>query len=205
MPTTTPARPARRLRPLRPLRSLKLLRPLALTPLLAGALLLGTGGAPPGGSAGSASSVASSPGSTALPRDATAAPASAAGVDAQSAYAVALRFQGLRLTAAQAGKWYRWGAAGPYYFDCSGLVYYVFHTRLYRNLPRTANAQRLATIPISKAYVLPGDLVFFMSGGWAYHVGVYAGNGYVWHAPRPGQRVQLSRLWTTAWVAGRVR
>ncbi|MEW1955623.1 C40 family peptidase [Terrabacter sp. NPDC080008] len=130
---------------------------------------------------------------------------SAVTVHATPAYAVPLRTQGLRLTAAQVGKWYRWGGAGPTYFDCSGLVYYVFHTRLHQYLPRTANAQRLATIRIAKANILPGDLIFFMSGGRAYHVGVYAGSGKVWHAPRPGQRVQLSRLWTTAWVAGRVR
>ena len=44
-----------------------------------------------------------------------------------------------------------------------------------------------------------------MSSGRAYHVGIYAGYGKIWHAPRPGQRVQLSRIWTTAWVATRVR
>lgn len=175
MSTSTQARPR-----LRPLRSL------ALTPLLAVALALGLG-------APTTATTASPPGSS-----------SAVTVAAQPVYTTPLRIQGLRLTAAQVGKWYRWGAAGPTYFDCSGLVYYVFHTRLHRYLPRTANAQRLATIRIYKSSVLPGDLIFFMSGGRAYHVGVYAGYGKVWHAPRPGQRVQLSRIWTTSWVAGRM-
>ena len=76
---------------------------------------------------------------------------------------------------------------------------------LHRNLPRTANAQRLATVRIWKTQVRPGDLIFFMRSGRAYHVGIYAGYGKVWHAPYPGQRVQLSRIWTSSWVAGRVR
>jgi len=174
-------------------RSLRQLRSLALTPLLAAALFLGLGGAPV---SGTAASTGSPPGSSS---------ASAVTIDAKPVSTTPLRLQGLSLTAAQVGKWYRWGAAGPTYFDCSGLVYYVYHTRLHRYLPRTANAQRLATTRIYKSNILPGDLVFFMSNGRAYHVGVYAGYGKVWHAPRPGQRVQLSRIWTSAWVAGRVR
>lgn len=201
MPTSTPACPPRRPRWSRPLHSL------ALTPLLAAALLLGLGGAPVSGTAASgAASTGSPPGSaSAAGGVSVAAGAHGATTDTKPVWAMALRAQGLRLTAAQAGKWYRWGGAGPSFFDCSGLVYYVYRTQLHRSLPRTANAQRLATIPVSKAAVQPGDLIFFMSGGWAYHVGVYAGGGKVWHAPRPGQRVQLSRLWTSAWVAGRVR
>lgn len=198
MPTSTPACPPRRPRWSRPLHSL------ALTPLLAAALLLGLGGAPVSGTAstGSPPGPASADGGASVAADAH---GGAVAADTKPVWAVALRAQGLRLTAAQAGKWYSWGGAGPTSFDCSGLVYYVYRTQLHRSLPRTANAQRLATMPVSKAAVQPGDLIFFMSGGWAYHVGVYAGGGKVWHAPRPGQRVQLSSLWTSAWVAGRVR
>ena len=179
MPVSTSARPARRLT----------LPSLALAPLLAGALLVGTGGAP------TASTVQTSGPAT----------AQAASVATAPVATVPRRIQALRLTAAQVGKPYRWGAAGPYAFDCSGLIYYVYRTRLHVPLPRTANAQRLATVRVAKSNILAGDLVFFMRNGRAYHVGLYAGNGKVWHAPRPGQRVQLSRIWTTAWVAGRVR
>jgi cell wall-associated NlpC family hydrolase len=28
------------------------------------------------------------------------------------------------------------------------------------------------------------------------HVGIYAGHGRIWHAPRPGARVRLERIWT---------
>jgi cell wall-associated NlpC family hydrolase len=189
MPAVNAARPAR------PARRLSL-QSLALTPLLAAALLVGTGGASPTTTAapGAAAGSAAKPAAT-----------QAVTVAAAPVATVPRRIQALRLTAAQVGKPYRWGAAGPYAFDCSGLIYYVYRTRLHVPLPRTANAQRLATVRVAKSNVLAGDLVFFMRNGRAYHVGLYAGNGKVWHSPRPGQRVQLSRLWTTAWVAGRVR
>jgi len=57
---------------------------------------------------------------------------------------------------------------------------------------------------ISKAAIKPGDLVFFTSGGYAYHVAVYAGNGMVWHSPHSGKTVTKVKLWTSHWVAGRV-
>ncbi|GAB3888771.1 C40 family peptidase [Terrabacter terrigena] len=191
MPATSSARPGRHRRPARRLP----LHSLALAPLVGAALLLGTGAAPPASS-------------TAPPAAAqSATPVTEKGVNVATApvATVPRRIQALRLAAAQVGKPYRWGAAGPYAFDCSGLIYYVYRTRLHIAVPRTANAQRLATVRVAKANILAGDLVFFMRAGRAYHVGVYAGNGKVWHSPRPGQRVQLSRLWTTAWVAGRVR
>ncbi|HMA46720.1 MAG TPA: NlpC/P60 family protein [Frankiaceae bacterium] len=43
------------------------------------------------------------------------------------------------LASQQAGKPYVWGAAGPYSFDCSGLVQYVF-AQLGRSLPHNTDA-----------------------------------------------------------------
>jgi cell wall-associated NlpC family hydrolase len=122
-----------------------------------------------------------------------------------SAVALPLGTRAVRVAAAQKGKPYRWGASGPSAFDCSGLVHYVYDARLAQDLPRTANAQRLDTARVSRSGVRPGDLIFFMRSGRAYHVGIYAGSGKVWHAPKPGKRVELVRIWTNGWVAGRVR
>ena len=171
------------------------LQSLAITPLLAAALLVGTGSAPtssvrPGGHTTGTAPV------TIKAR--TVAYVSAATRAARGRTAV-------KIAAAQRGDPYRYGAAGPSAFDCSGLIYYTYRTRLGVGVPRTANAQRLASVRIGKANVQQGDLIFFMSGGRAYHVGIYAGSGKVWHSPRPGQRVQLSSIWTTSWVAGRMR
>ena len=38
----------------------------------------------------------------------------------------------------------------------------------------------------------PGDLIF-VDG--VSHVGIYAGFGYIWHAPHTGARVRLSLIW----------
>jgi cell wall-associated NlpC family hydrolase len=164
-----------------------------IAPLLAAGLIAATG------SALSPSAASAAPTATSA-----AAPAAVTTL-APSLVTAAFGLQATRIAAAQKGDPYRWGASGPNAFDCSGLVYYVYKKRLGKNLPRTASAQRLATVRIAKAGIRPGDLVFFTSYGRVYHVGVYAGGNRVWHAPRPGQRVQLSRIWTRAWVAGRVR
>jgi cell wall-associated NlpC family hydrolase len=113
----------------------------------------------------------------------------------------------LAITAAQKGKPYKWGAAGPNAFDCSGLVKYVYSTRLHKPLPRTASAQKRATTPVRKSQLRRGDLIFFYSSSpsHVYHVGVYAGGGRIWHSPKRGDHVKLSTLWTSRWTAGRVK
>jgi cell wall-associated NlpC family hydrolase len=126
---------------------------------------------------------------------APAAPAAAA--PAAAASAAAARLRGVTIVAfarAQSGKPYRYGARGPTAFDCSGLTGYAYGRAGIR-LPRTAAAQYQAVRPVSKAVARAGDLVFWVSGGRAYHVAVYAGAGQVWHAPKPGDRVKLTRIW----------
>ena len=51
---------------------------------------------------------------------------------------------------------------------------------------------------ITAAEALPGDLVFFYNyaNNFIGHVGIYAGNGMMWHAPRPGRVVSLERVYT---------
>ncbi|MGX5692009.1 C40 family peptidase [Dermacoccus abyssi] len=87
---------------------------------------------------------------------------------------------------------YVYGASGPWRFDCSGLTSWSYR-QVGRYLPRTANQQYRSSYRVSRAYARPGDLAFLTSGGYAYHTGIYAGNGMVWHAMRPGTRVSLSR------------
>jgi len=89
---------------------------------------------------------------------------------------------------AQLGKPYRYGAAGPGGFDCSGLTMRAFRRAGVR-LPHKAAGQHGAAV--SRRAARAGDLVKW--GGW--HVGVYVGDGWVIHAPKPGDRVKKSRLW----------
>jgi peptidoglycan DL-endopeptidase CwlO len=112
----------------------------------------------------------------------------------------ALSLQAIYLAAAQRGKPYVWGAAGPNAFDCSGLMQWVFG-RLGVQIPRTTYTQYAALRHVSHAQVQPGDLIFLDRLG---HVGIYAGFGSIWHAPHTGSTVTLSRVWDPNYVAARV-
>jgi len=114
-----------------------------------------------------------------------------------------LRLRALHYAASRHGAPYQWGATGPSRFDCSGLTLWSY-AHAGRQIPRTADQQWRATIHIRRIWARPGDLVFFFSGGTAYHVGIYAGAGRIWHAPRTGSVVKLVPLWTSAVRFGRV-
>ncbi len=85
------------------------------------------------------------------------------------------------------GRPYVWGATGPAGFDCSGLMQWAY-AQAGVALPRTSQAQRYAgrVVPLSQAR--PGDLVAYRAD--ASHIGMYAGNGQVIHAPYPGAPVR---------------
>lgn len=100
----------------------------------------------------------------------------------------------------EAGDPYVWGADGPSAFDCSGYTRYVFG-QLGISLPHNAAAQAAMARRVSDPQV--GDLVFFGSGH-VYHVAIYAGDGYIWHAPHPGSSVRKERIWTGDVFYGRV-
>src|SRR5947209_18858885 len=104
----------------------------------------------------------------------------------------------------QKGKPYRYGAAGPSAFDCSGLVMYVFRHALGKSLPHNAAAQYHAVQHISRRALRPGDLVFASFGNGISHVGIYAGNGYMWHAPHTGSHVQRIKMYSAHWYYGRI-
>ena len=98
----------------------------------------------------------------------------------------------VRVAASKKGKPYRWGASGPNAFDCSGLTSYAYR-QAGKSLPRTAHAQYRASKKISRSQARPGDLVFY-GGARKHHVGIYAGNGKMWHAPNSGSSVKLSSV-----------
>ncbi|MFH8484297.1 C40 family peptidase [Streptomyces longisporoflavus] len=110
----------------------------------------------------------------------------------------------LKVAASKKGSPYRYGATGPHRFDCSGLTQYSFK-RAGKKLPRTAAQQYNKTRHISASKRVRGDLVFFHSGRNVYHVGIYAGKGRIWHAPKSNTVVRLEKIWTKSVSYGRVR
>jgi cell wall-associated NlpC family hydrolase len=135
------------------------------------------------------------PRSSAKPKSTSAAKSTPAGsVRGSSVLAIAARYLGTP---------YLYGGTTPHGFDCSGYTRYVYH-QLGKSLPRTANEQMQATHRISRAQARPGDLVFFVSGSRAYHVGIYAGGGMMYDAPHTGARVGKRAIWDAAVVFGRV-
>ncbi|MCB0896922.1 MAG: C40 family peptidase [Nocardioidaceae bacterium] len=115
----------------------------------------------------------------------------------------------MAIAAHQKGDPYRYGAAGPNAFDCSGLTYYAFHRAGFRHLPRTSSAQAHFARHIKRSAMHRGDLIFFTGSGGVYHVGLYVGmvRGHRWvlHAPYSGTRVRAEPLWTDHWFAGTLR
>jgi cell wall-associated NlpC family hydrolase len=107
------------------------------------------------------------------------------------------------VAASLAGRPYRYGAAGPASFDCSGLVQYAY-ARVGVSLPRTTEAQYAATRHIPTSAMRPGDLIFVVSGGTVSHVGIYAGDNSWWVARHTGTTVTRQQLYTSSIVAGRV-
>lgn len=86
---------------------------------------------------------------------------------------------------------YRWGAAGPNSFDCSGFTMFVYK-QVGVSLPHSSRAQINVGQRVSKSDLKPGDLVFF--GSPIHHVGIYVGGGMYIHAPHTGDVVKISPL-----------
>ncbi len=95
--------------------------------------------------------------------------------------AEAKRFIGLR---------YLWGGTSAWGFDCSGLVWDVFHT-LGKTVPRDSAPQSHFGKAVTGA-PRPGDIVFY--GKPAFHVAIVAGDGMMIEAPDSAHSVRLVPL-----------
>ena len=103
----------------------------------------------------------------------------------------ALRRAALTTAMGKLGKPYRWGAAGPNAFDCSGLIKWSFG-KVGRSLPRTSRQMATVGTPVRRADLQPGDLVFFYKP--ISHVGIYLGNNKMVNASTSGQPVKISDI-----------
>jgi peptidoglycan DL-endopeptidase CwlO len=107
----------------------------------------------------------------------------------------------LRAALTQRGKPYVWGAAGPDFYDCSGLVVWAFGQEGI-SLPHYTGSLWNSGMHISRDNLEPGDLVFFDAD--ISHVGIYLGNGLMVDAPSTGQVIRVEAVWWNQYV-GAVR
>ncbi|GLZ76650.1 hypothetical protein Afil01_14570 [Actinorhabdospora filicis] len=90
----------------------------------------------------------------------------------------------------QIGDDYVYGAAGPNSWDCSGLTQGAWRAAGV-SLSHNTNMQWNEVPHVSRSQLAPGDLVFYNN---LNHVGIYAGNNVIVHAPTSGQKVTTAPL-----------
>ena len=85
-------------------------------------------------------------------------------------------------------------------FDCSGYTKYVYAQARVRTLPHNAEGQRRMSDMrrISGSQARPGDLVFYLSGGSAYHIAIYAGHGMQYAAATPRDGIRYQHIWSSS-------
>jgi peptidoglycan DL-endopeptidase CwlO len=98
---------------------------------------------------------------------------------------------------AQLGRPYRWAAAGPSSFDCSGLTMQAWARGGIR-LPHYSVAQFQQSTRISMLDAKAGDLLFWSSNGspsGIHHVALYLGGGQFIEAPHTGANVRYNSIY----------
>lgn len=104
--------------------------------------------------------------------------------------AAGARAAAISFALAQLGKPYRWAAAGPDAYDCSGLVLAAY-ARVGVRLPHQTGSMIRYGTPVGRGQLQPGDIVFPTSG----HVAIYLGGGRIVHAPHIGDHVRIAPLY----------
>lgn len=93
---------------------------------------------------------------------------------------------------------YRYGGLTKAGVDCSGFIYLTFAEEFGIRLPRTTQSQALKGEVIEQSDLLPGDLVFFITGYDQRHIGIYVGKKQFIHTSS-SRGVMLSRLDNPYW------
>jgi cell wall-associated NlpC family hydrolase len=121
--------------------------------------------------------------------------AAAGGASEQAVVAEARKYLGVP---------YVWGGTDPQKgLDCSGLVQLVYKN-LGIDLPRVSyqqatQGQKVASLDQAR----PGDLLAFGSPR-VNHIAIFIGDGKMIHAPRPGEKVEVSDVYATPVAIRRV-
>jgi cell wall-associated NlpC family hydrolase len=98
--------------------------------------------------------------------------------------------EALRWALTRRGYPYVWGAAGPYQFDCSGLVVWSY-AQIGIHLEHYTGDLWNEGVHVSRSQLEPGDLLFFYD---IDHVGIYIGGNEMVDAPDFGQDVMVQQI-----------
>lgn len=90
---------------------------------------------------------------------------------------------------------YKYGANGPYQYDCSSFTKHVF-AKQGIDLPRVSRDQAKEGVYLTKNQLRKGDLVFFDSrkSDVVSHVGIYLGHGKFIHASSKEDQVAITSI-----------
>ena len=104
---------------------------------------------------------------------------------------------------------HRMGGTSRKGIDCSGLVYQTYRTKLGVDLPRSTENQSKTGLGVKQKQLKAGDLVFFKTGVFTRHVGMYIDEGDFLHVSS-SKGVMVSNLedpyWRSAyWKARRIQ
>ena len=116
------------------------------------------------------------------------------GITRAKVVAEARKFRGLQ---------YLWAGTSGFGYDCSGFTYSVYHA-YGKTLSRDADQQAVHGTWVTRASLLPGDLVFYRGspGGTIGHAGMYAGGGNIIDAPQTGMAVRIEPASRYSYYAG---
>ena len=96
------------------------------------------------------------------------------------------------------GTEYKYGGLDRNGVDCSGFVYLTYRNRFGIQLPRSTDEQIQIGLDVTGKHLQPGDLVFFSSGFYDRHVGIYLDNRKFIHVSK-SRGVMLSSLDDQYW------
>ena len=93
---------------------------------------------------------------------------------------------------------YRHGGMSRNGVDCSGFVHITYRDRFGITLPRNTSQMAKEGVQIMQRDLIAGDLVFFKTGTFTKHVGIYLEKGKFLHASTK-KGVTISSLDSTYW------
>lgn len=93
---------------------------------------------------------------------------------------------------------YKYGGMDRNGVDCSAFVYITYKTRFGLLLPRSTDEQINVGTDVTGRTLRPGDLLFFSTGFFDHHVGIYLENRHFIHASKE-KGIMISSLNNAYW------